>query len=173
MRRYGAALVLVLCGAAVLRISLFSDLYLRYVQVGLRPYLIASGALLLALGLTAAVVAARAAGTGVDEQDDEQLDEGDDHGHSSHGRNHSDSHSHGLRVAWLLTVPALALLLFPPPALGAYSAERDAAAQYAAQGIGAFPALPAGDPVGLTLGQFTSRAVYDSAWTMGRAARFG
>lgn len=29
-----------LVGAAVLRISLFSDLYPRYVQAGLRPYLV-------------------------------------------------------------------------------------------------------------------------------------
>ncbi|KPI15342.1 hypothetical protein OK074_0050 [Actinobacteria bacterium OK074] len=68
-------------------------------------------------------------------------------------------------------VPATALLLFPPPAPGPYGAERDASA-YAAQGGGAFDPLPKGDPVELTLGQFSSRAVYDrSRTTRGRTTR--
>lgn len=159
MRRYGPALVLILCGAAVLRISLFSELYLRYVRLGLRPYLIASGGLLLVLGLAAAVVVARA--------DDEDEEEDAEH---SHDERHRD-HGHSPHVAWLLTIPALAMLLFPPPALGSYSAER-ASAEYAAQGIGKFPALPKGDPVDLTLAEFTSRAMYDSGKTMkGRTIR--
>lgn len=150
MRRYGPASVLLLCGAAILRISLFGELYLRYVQPGLRPYLVASGVLLLALGLVEAVTVLRAPERRGDGRHD---------------------HRSSPRVAWLLTVPALALLLFPPPALGSYSAEREAA-RYEAQGVGEFSALPAGDPVDLTLGQFTSRAVYDSARTMrGRTLR--
>nr|WP_222109480.1 TIGR03943 family protein [Streptomyces cupreus] len=126
-------------GGAVLRISLFGELYLRYVQPGLRPYLVVSGAALVVLGLVAA-------------------------GRPAHA-------GHGPRVAWLLTLPALALLLFPPPALGSYSAEREAA-ERAAQGIGTFPALPSGDPVALTLGEFTSRAIYDSERSLkGRTVR--
>ncbi|MGP4086081.1 TIGR03943 family putative permease subunit [Streptomyces sp. KR55] len=164
MRRYGPALVLVLCAGAVLRISLFSELYLRYVQPGLRPYLIASGVLLLALGTVSAVAADRAARNEVRH---EHADEQDEH---AHGDDEHD-HSHSPRVAWLLVVPALALLLFPPPALGSYSVERETA-KYAAQGIGTFPALPEGDPVDLTLSQFTSRALYDSGRTMkGRTIR--
>ncbi|WP_338895156.1 TIGR03943 family protein [Streptomyces sp. TG1A-60] len=165
MRRYGQALVLILCGAAVLRISLFSELYLRYVQPGLRPYLIASGALLLVLGLVAAVVAARSAGDAAADAEDADHMHEQDH----HGEDHD--HSQGLSVAWLLTVPALVLLLLPPPALGSYSADR-AASEYAAQGIGTFPALPKGDPVDLTLAEFTSRAMYDSGRTLtGRTIR--
>ncbi|MFE7811518.1 TIGR03943 family protein [Streptomyces sp. NBRC 110035] len=148
MSRYGPALVLVLCGGAVLRISLFSELYLRYVQQGLRPYLIASGVLLLVLGIVGAVV------VGGGSRDEDRHEHADGH-----------DHSRGPRVARLLVVPALALLLFPPPALGSYSAEREAAG-YAAQGIGTFPALPEGDPVDLALGEFTSRALYDSGRTM-------
>lgn len=149
MRRYGPALLLVLVGAAILRISAFSQLYLRYVQAGLRPYLVVSGAALVLLGIVMAVV---------------RRSPDDDHDHE-HG------HSHGPRVAWLLTLPALALLLFPPPALGSYSAEREAA-QRAAQGVGAFPALPAGDPVELGVGEFASRAIYDSERSLkGRTVR--
>ncbi|MFE6408719.1 TIGR03943 family putative permease subunit [Streptomyces sp. NPDC057837] len=144
MRRYGPAVLLALVGAAILRVSAFSELYLRYVQPGLRPWLVVSGTALVLLALAAGVTA-RA-----------------HHGHE---------HAHGPRVAWLLTLPALALLLFPPPALGSYSAEREAA-QRAARGVGTFPALPAGDPLDLTLGEFGSRAVYDSGRSLrGRTIR--
>ncbi|MFJ7767829.1 TIGR03943 family putative permease subunit [Streptomyces sp. NPDC097107] len=157
MRRYGPAVLLALTGAAVLRISLFGDLYLRYVQPGLRPYLIVSGAVLVLLA--AATALARRDG----EADEEADEEADTHGHS-HG-------PAGPRVAWLLTLPALALLLFPPPALGSYSAGREAA-QRAAQGVGTFPALPSGDPVELTLAEFGSRALYDSERSLtGRTVR--
>ncbi|MFE0800519.1 TIGR03943 family putative permease subunit [Streptomyces sp. NPDC058812] len=154
MRRYGPAVLLALTGAAVLRVSLFGDLYLRYVQPGLRPYLIVSGAVLV---LLAAATALARHGRG------EADEETDAHGHS-HG-------PAGPRVAWLLTLPALALLLFPPPALGSYSAGREAA-QRAARGVGTFPALPSGDPVELTLAEFGSRALYDSERSLtGRTVR--
>ncbi|MFF7447492.1 MULTISPECIES: TIGR03943 family putative permease subunit [unclassified Streptomyces] len=153
MRRHGPALLLVLVGAAILRISAFSELYLRYVQSGLRPYLIVSGTALVLLGVTMAVVRRTAP--------EHEGDEGDE----EHGE------GHGPRVAWLLTLPALALLLFPPPALGSYSADREAA-QRAAQGVGTFPALPAGDPVELAVGEFASRAIYDSGRSLkGRTLR--
>lgn len=153
MRRYGPAVLLALVGAAILRVSLLSELYLRYVQAGLRPYLVVSGAALVLLAVAAAVVTRGTAVPGAD----------DGHGHS-HG-------PAGPRVAWFLTLPALALLLFPPPALGSYSAEREAA-QRAAQGVGTFPALPSGNPVDLALGEFGSRAVYDSGRSLkGRTVR--
>ncbi|MCL7428890.1 TIGR03943 family protein [Streptomyces sp. YS415] len=144
MRRYGPAVVLLLLGAAVLRISLFSEVYLRYVQPGLRPYLVVSGVVLAVLGLVAGALVAA--------------------GRSAHA-------GPGPRVAWLLVLPALALLFFPPPALGSYSAEREAA-QRAARSVGTFPALPAKDPVTLSLGEFSSRAAYDSERSLrGRTVR--
>lgn len=173
MRRYGPAVLLALTGAAVLRISLFSELYLRYVQEGLRPYLILSGAVLVLLAAVS-VCARRPRGEAPDDGHDD-----DGHGHDGNGNGHGhddDGHGHshgaaGPRVAWLLTLPALALLLFPPPALGTYSAEREAA-QRAAQGVGTFPALPSGDPVELTLAEFSSRAIYDSERSLkGRTVR--
>ncbi|MFF3847263.1 TIGR03943 family putative permease subunit [Streptomyces sp. NPDC002328] len=174
MRRYGPALLLLLTGGAVLRVTLFGDLYLRYVQAGLRPYLIVSGALLVVLAVATAVLRRTAA-----EQDDEhEHGHGHEHGHEHERENGSedDGHGHvhhpaGPRVAWLLALPALALLLFPPPALGSYSADREAARR-AAQGVGAFPALPAGDPVELSVAEFSSRAVYDSGRSLtGRTVR--
>ncbi len=147
---------MLLVGAAVLRISLFSALYLRYVQSGLRPYLIASGALLVLLGVAAGVRAAR------EVPDEDETQDPHEHGHT---------HTTGPRLAWLLALPAAALLLFPPPALGSYSADREDA-QRAAQGIGTFPPLPSGDPVDLSVAAFTSRAVYDSDRSLkGRTVR--
>ncbi|MFC9506351.1 TIGR03943 family putative permease subunit [Streptomyces sp. NPDC057002] len=163
MRRYGPAVLLALVGAAILRVSLFSELYLRYVQAGLRPYLVASGVGLVLLGAVVGVVV-RTSG----EHDGHEESGGEEH----EGR--EDGHTHGPagpRVAWLLALPALALLLFPPPALGSYSAEREAA-QRAAQGVGGFPALPSGNPLDLTLGEFGSRALYDSSRSLkGRTVR--
>ncbi|MFJ4617682.1 TIGR03943 family putative permease subunit [Streptomyces sp. NPDC088812] len=184
MRRYGPAVLLLLTGGAVLRIALFSELYLRYVQAGLRPYLIVSGVALVLLGLVTAVLRGRAANGHEDDGHDEDGGH-EDHGHEDHGHEEDgyeedgyedDGHGHahhpaGPRLAWLLTLPALALLLFPPPALGSYSAEREAA-QQAAQGVGTFPALPAGDPLDLTLSEFSSRAIYDSDRSLkGRTVR--
>ncbi|MEJ1198192.1 MULTISPECIES: TIGR03943 family putative permease subunit [unclassified Streptomyces] len=166
MRRYGPAVLLALTGAAVLRISLFGDLYLRYVQPGLRPYLIVSGAVLVLLA--AATALARRGHEDADEKTGEETDGETDGETEAHGHSHGPA---GPRVAWLLTLPALALLLFPPPALGSYSAGREAA-QRAARGVGTFPALPSGDPVELTLAEFGSRALYDSERSLtGRTVR--
>ncbi|WP_328884387.1 TIGR03943 family putative permease subunit [Streptomyces sp. NBC_00299] len=182
MRRYGRAVLLLVTGAAVLRISLFSELYLRYVQAGLRPFLVVSGFLLVLLAVAAAVVGrpehephaeqGEYAEHGEHSGRDQQREHGehDEYGDDSHAHDQHAGH-HGPRVAWLLTLPALALLLFPPPALGSYSAEREAA-QRAAQGIGHFSALPAGNPVELTLAEFSSRAIYDSGRSLtGRTVR--
>ncbi|MFJ8488901.1 TIGR03943 family putative permease subunit [Streptomyces sp. NPDC094038] len=197
MRRYGGPVLLCLVGAAVLRITLLGDLYLRYVQAALRPYLIASGVALILLGVTTALLRGRGGRTPADEHEDApDDDDGHGHGHGhedededGHGNGHGHGHGHGHgngndhghghghhgaagpRIAWLLTLPALALLLFPPPALGSYSAGREAA-QRAAQGVGRFPALPAGNPVELTLAGFSSRAIYDSGRSLtGRTVR--
>ncbi|WP_422664545.1 TIGR03943 family putative permease subunit [Streptomyces mirabilis] len=160
-------MLLVLSGVAVLRISLFSDLYLRYVQAGLRPYLIVSGVLLLVVGIAGAVLIKWWAPDAYEHDGGREHDAG--HGDDEHEHGHD--HSRGPRVAWLLMVPVAVLLLFPPPALGSYSADREAA-KYAAQGIGKFSALPKGEPVDLTLSQFSSRAIYDSAKTLkGRTVR--
>ncbi|MFI1023300.1 TIGR03943 family putative permease subunit [Streptomyces olivaceus] len=153
MRKYGSAVLLLLVGAAVLRISLLGDLYLRYVQAGLRPYLIASGALLALLGLVHGALTARAAR--------EDSTDADVHGRRDHGH----AHAGAPRVAWLLALPAVALLCFPPPALGSYSAAREEAGR-AEEFVGTFPVLPADDPVELSLAEFGSRAAYDSGYSL-------
>ncbi|MEU9955761.1 TIGR03943 family protein [Streptomyces sp. NPDC050982] len=162
--------LLILCGAALLRIALFSELYLRYVKEGLRPYLVVSGVALIALGLAGMIRRVHEE----DEQEHEAHEEDaheqaraehDQEAHTGQDHSHNHDHTRNPRIAWLLTAPALALLLFPPPALGSYSAGREEA-RVAAQGTGTFPELPAGDPVDLTLGAFASRAEWDTGASM-------
>jgi uncharacterized repeat protein (TIGR03943 family) len=94
-RRSQAAIVFVV-GAMALYLGR-SDAALAYVKAGLQPLLLASGVILVGLGLVALV------GHGQDQ-----------HGHQPHGP----------RVAWLLVLPSLALVLIAPPALGAFAASR-------------------------------------------------
>ncbi|MET8894122.1 TIGR03943 family putative permease subunit [Streptomyces albogriseolus] len=76
----------------------------------------------------------------------------------------SHAHPRAPRVAWLLALPAVALLCFPPPALGSCAAREEAGR--AEKFVGTFPALPAGDPVELSLAEFGSRAAYDSGYSL-------
>ncbi|MFG2758005.1 TIGR03943 family putative permease subunit [Streptomyces wuyuanensis] len=145
MRRTFQPLLLLLTGAGVLRVSLFSDIGLRYVKEELQPFLVASGIILCALG----VIGARHDGLPVlARHDGPRADAAPEptHGHD---------HSHGPRIAWLLLPPALALLLFAPPALGSYSATRDN--PKIVEDYEHFEPLPAHGPVPLSLTEFIAR----------------
>nr|WP_205861625.1 TIGR03943 family protein [Planosporangium flavigriseum] len=133
---------MLLVGGAVLRSSL-TDMYLRYVKQGLRPFLIAAGALLVIAALMTLWYEFRGSKTD------------DDHGHG---------HSHEPRVAWLLILPVFALLLVSPPALGSYAASR---AGTALQQVSDFPPLPQGDPVQISVLDYASRAVFDEGRSLG------
>ncbi|MET7702787.1 TIGR03943 family protein [Streptomyces sp. NPDC005485] len=163
MKRPVQMLLLVLTGVGLLHASLFSDLYLRYVKEGLRPLLIVSGVLLVLLGLAGAVL--DRGREGHDAQGEASHDprrhahEGEhDHGHG-HGQAHGHDHSVAPRIAWLLFLPALSLLLYAPPALGAYTASR--ANDKAVKEQKRFDPLPATSPLPLTLTQFTTRVQQD------------
>ncbi|MET8769667.1 TIGR03943 family protein [Streptomyces sp. NPDC004658] len=135
-RRALRAGLLALCGLGLLHVSLFTDLCLRYVKEGMRLPLIASGAVLLLLGVASAALDRGDAGTG-------------------HGHDHS-----GLpRVSWLLLLPALSLLFYTPPALGAYTAARQPAKTVTHDSD--FDPLPATSPLPMTLSDFTSRVRED------------
>ncbi|MER6572351.1 TIGR03943 family protein [Streptomyces sp. NPDC001093] len=145
MKRPVQTLLLTLTGIGLLHTALFTDTYLRYVKAGLRPPLIASGVVLLLLGL--ATAAARGA-PGHAAQDDH--DPEDEHGHD---------HSGAPRIAWLLFLPAISLLCYAPPALGAYTAARSNAKPVAVQK--GFAPLPSTSPLPLTLTDFTKRVQQD------------
>lgn len=142
--------LLVLSGLALLHASLLTDLYLRYVKPGMRPMLIASGALLLVLGTAEAWSYWRSKG-------------GHEYGApDSEGGGHGHDHSTTPRVAWLLLLPVLSLLFYAPPTLGAYTASRaepKAVAQVEEQDD--FEPLPATSPLPMTLTDFTERVQQD------------
>jgi uncharacterized repeat protein (TIGR03943 family) len=156
--RLTQSLVLLLLGLTVLRTSL-TDLHLRYVKQGLQPFLVTAAVLLV----TAALMSLRY---------DLQAPDPSSAGRNEHG---SDGDQHGgdhePRIAWLLLLPVLALMLVVPPALGSYLAGRAGTVLNARQ-VAQYPPLPAGDPVGLTLWEYASRASSDGAATLvGRRVR--
>ncbi|MBL1110422.1 TIGR03943 family protein [Streptomyces sp. 5-8] len=144
MRRMLPATLLLLTGIGLLRAALFTDLYLRYVKEGMRPLLIASGVLLILLAVADAVAYGRGRGH------EDHTDHGDGHGHP---------HSGAPRSAWLLFLPALSLLLYAPPALGAYTASRETPKAITHQD--SFDPLPATSPLPITLSDFTARVQQD------------
>ncbi len=134
MKREVQGALLAFLGAGLARVSL-SDMYLRYVKAGMRPFLIATAVLLIVLGAWLIIQALR----GKDEAE---------HAHE------------GMRAAWLLTLPVFTMILIAPPALGAYSAAREQSTVAAPASGFTFPPLPPGDPVALTLETFSGRAIW-------------
>lgn len=149
--RTSGALLLALGGIGV-RLGV-SDAALAYVKAGLQIPLLVAGIILIVLGGIQVVQAFRgkAPVEPEDELDHHSLDDG--HGHN---------HSGGPRVAWLLTLPLLALLLVAPPPLGAFAASRqsDALSKPVGATFGPLPALKDG-AVELTTSDYVYRALYD------------
>ncbi|GAA0520594.1 TIGR03943 family putative permease subunit [Paractinoplanes deccanensis] len=144
MSKLTQAVVMLLFGGAILRAS-FTDLYLRYVKEGLRPFLIAAGLLLVAAAVMTLWYSFRSP-------------EGHDDGH---GHEH-----HEPKVGWLLLLPVLGLLLVAPPALGSYAAEQAGSVVAQPDGNSDYPPLPAGDPADLSLVDYASRALFDAGESM-------
>jgi uncharacterized repeat protein (TIGR03943 family) len=149
VNRQAQAVVLLLVGGAVLRISL-TDLYLRYVKQGLRPFLIAAGLLLVIAAIMTLWYELR----------------GDRAGDTDRHRGHDDGHGHPREpwVAWLLILPVFAMLLVAPQALGSYAASRSGTAL---QQVSDFPPLPAGDPAKISVLDYATRAVFDEGRSLG------
>jgi uncharacterized repeat protein (TIGR03943 family) len=147
VNRQAQAVIMLLFGGAILKAG-FTDLYLRYVKEGLRPFLLAAGFLLVAGAvMTLWYEFRRPAGR-------------DEHAH------------HEPRVGWLLILPVLGLLLVAPPALGAYAAGQAGSVLAAQSSESDYPALPPGDPVPVTLLDYASRAVFDDGRSLtGRTIR--
>ncbi|MER7756086.1 TIGR03943 family protein [Kitasatospora sp. NPDC097643] len=170
------SLLVALVGAALLRITVGSDVFLQYVKEGLRLPLIASGLVLVGLGIAGVVgrltekrrepvmrFGRDAEGNAVWlRPTGHDTDSAGDHGHGH-------DHDHGPRVAWLLTVPAALLLCLTPPPLGSFSANRDGTdavveqagyTQLAAQPAPATPGAPASVslPTPMSLTEFIGRS---------------
>jgi uncharacterized repeat protein (TIGR03943 family) len=143
VNRQAQAVVLLLFGGAVLKASL-TDLYLRYVKEGLRPFLIAAGVALVATAIATLWYELRPAAE-------------DEHAH------------HEPRVGWLLILPVLGLLLVAPPALGSFTAGQSGTLPVADSD---YAPLPAEDPAPVGLLDYASRALYDDGRSLaGRRVR--
>ncbi|WP_159767280.1 TIGR03943 family putative permease subunit [Streptomyces sp. HM190] len=153
MKRPLQALLLVVSALGLLHATVFTDLYLRYVKEGMRPLLIASGALLLVLGAAEAWSLRKPTAP--------DRDRGHDHDDEHPGHGHGHDHSAPPRIAWLLLLPALSLLFYAPPAIGAYSASREAPKAVEVKDQDAFDPLPATSPLPMTLTDFTTRVQQD------------
>ncbi|MEU4523010.1 TIGR03943 family protein [Amycolatopsis sp. NPDC024027] len=151
MKRETQNILLILLGGALVKIAVNGD-YLRYVKPAQQPWIVAGGAVMVLLGAVAIVRDLVASRRVVPAE------------HAEH-----DGHAHSARPAWLLLVPVLAVFLVAPPALGADSVIRTEArvpASAAVADAAAFPPLPAGNAVALTVNEFVSRAGWDSAGTL-------
>jgi uncharacterized repeat protein (TIGR03943 family) len=145
VNRQAQAVVMLLFGGAILRASL-TDLYLRYVKEGLRPFLIVAGALLIAAAVMTLWYDLR-------RRTDHDHEAGDDgHGHAHHEP----------RVGWLLILPVLGLLLVATQALGSYAAGQAGTVLTAQSSDSDYPPLPPGDPAPIALLDYASRALFDS-----------
>lgn len=148
MRRETQNVLLVLLGGAVLKISLNGE-YTRYVKPSLLPWLLAAAVFTIAVAVVGIVRDIRA-GSAAD--------------HDDHGDH--DGHEHSSRSPWLLLLPALAIFLVAPPALGADKVLRSESV-VAAQPAGAeFVALPDEEAPLLKLGDAVTRAVWDDSGSL-------
>ena len=156
MSRDVGSIIMILIGGALLRIT-SQDIYLRYVKESLKPWLIASGVILIVLGLLQLADVWRTARR--EQAGDAQL--------AGQGEHLVDAESHPApRIAWLLVVPILAIFLIAPPALGAFTAERQSSVTTAPAATAQAPPLPSGDPVALALNDYASRAIWDDGKTL-------
>jgi len=146
--RTQGALLLAVGGIAV-RLGLTSAA-LNYVRPGIQPLLLVAGGFLVVLGGATVVRAFRG-----------KPDQLDMHGHADHG--HGNQPGHGPAVAWLLTLPLLALLLIAPPPLGAFAAGRQSDRPLANNGA-AFGPLPeeVEGAIPMRQSEYTFRALYDT-----------
>jgi uncharacterized repeat protein (TIGR03943 family) len=157
MRKDAQGILLALVGATLIKISL-TGTYVRYVKVGQLPLLLVAGIALVAVAAVTLWQAVTVPGTA--------RNPGDAPVEAEHGHSHDHGHGHGgSRIGWLLMVPALALLLFAPPAIGSFQAGRSGTA-LGSQAPSGFAALPEGDPVRVSILDYASRAVFDDGRTL-------
>ena len=148
-RTQGALLLAV--GGIAIRLGV-TDAALAYVKPGIQPPLAVAGIFLAVIGILTVVRAFRG-----------HPDDLDLHGHAEDGHGHQPGH--GPAVAWLLTLPLLALLLIAPPPLGAFAASRQSARPLpsTAASFGALPPPGADGAVALKLSEYSFRALYDES----------
>jgi uncharacterized repeat protein (TIGR03943 family) len=126
-----AGTLIALVGAVVLRLTL-SGAYQRYVQNGMRPWLLLAGITLVAVGAFTLVRSLMAP----------PAQDGDERP----------------RAGWLLLAPIAVLLLVAPPALGSYGVDRSAPVDVRSGGGQFAPLLKASAPAAMSLLEYGQRA---------------
>jgi uncharacterized repeat protein (TIGR03943 family) len=126
--------LLLLLGGAMVRITL-DDTYLRYVRPGHKWLLLAAGAVVVALAVTALARDSRNAPA-------------------------PEPHAGDRHAPWLLLAPVLVIALVAPPALGAETAGRAGTVNAVARPADVFAALP--NDGELTVAEFVQRVVWDT-----------
>jgi len=192
MRREVQAVVYIVLGAVLLKLVISGE-YLNYVQTLLKWPLVATGVLLIALGvlgflrdwrgraaiertrLRSAEARVRTHGPGavpvLDIDDAHEADVGaeDEHDHADGLRTDPAGHEHtgdGHGVGWLWVLPIFVLVLVPPPALGSFAAERGAVTVPKPPKSVTYSALRGADPVELEVHDYAQRAVWDGGRTL-------
>ena len=176
MNKAAQGVVLLLVGGAVLRASL-TDLYLRYVKEGLRPFLIVAGIALVVIAIATLVPEFLRKDDAKPEPEALCCDTGPvghtgEHSDAAglHDAGHGDRSDHGGHkepgVSWLMILPVLALLLVAPPALGVDAAGRAGTALATGESTD-FPPLPKGDPAKISVLDYASRAVFEKGASLG------
>jgi len=175
--RLAQGLVLLLLGGAVLRISAFTTEYLNYVKPGFRPFLIAAGAVVFALGVATLVQewrrpqdaarersrwpgAAGGYGGHAEAHPGPQADARSGGHGDGHAGGHGHDHSRGPQVAWLMCLPVFAIFLIAPPALGSFAAARDDVAPPPPprEVVEGYEPLRGDGPIAMPIGEFVGRA---------------
>ncbi|NUS72484.1 MAG: TIGR03943 family protein [Corynebacteriales bacterium] len=147
------SMVMIVVAALVLQMS-FTDVHLRYVKADLQPYLVASGILLLLVGVVT---------LGYEMWQSLFVAEAKPSASDAACCGHSENGS-GPRSAWLLVLPIAALVLIAPPTLGSYAASKSGTATSVAKQQNPrsiYPALPEGDVVPLSMLDYAARATFE------------
>lgn len=164
MSRDLQAMVLLLLGMLTLRISV-TDMFLNYVREPMRPLLIISGVLLIALAFLALLRPIKDAQT---------LTSGTTDGSATTaGGDHDHDHSRAPLTAWLLLIPVITIFLIAPPPLGSAAAQNDKGVVTnpnpdadTDSGEALFPPLGSADPAVLGVDEYSARALYDEGRTL-------
>ncbi|MFF4771917.1 TIGR03943 family putative permease subunit [Microtetraspora fusca] len=177
------SLVMVFLGGAVLRITLLSTTYLNYVKPAFHPFLVAAGAVVLALGVAGLIQEwrkpylteqeyAHRSHAGRGSHGDRHDARYDEHGeavrHDAHENAHHDGHDHsrGPRVAWLLCLPVFAIFLIAPPALGAFAARSEEPPPRPPVTSDTYAPLADETVTAMPIGEFIGRAWADSTYSL-------
>ncbi len=156
MSQVRGRVVLIVLGTAAISTVLGGG-YRSYVKPSMGPWLLATGAVLVLLAVHGALREFR-------RYDADHLSAHPEHGHG--------------QVWGLLLAPVACLALLAPPSLGSYTAARAVDAVTARPAdvvddeVPAWPPLPAGDVVALSLGEFITRTQWDGTRALvGRTVR--